>query len=356
MAVFNFIFLITSVFASSWSEVDGLVKSNHRRLFPEASLIVGNKQVVVKELHPGSSSERVYDIASLTKVVATATAIMILQDRGLLSVSDPVKNYIPEFSGKDKDGVLIEDLLRHRAGLLAGKAPLSGEQLLDYIKRIASSPLSYSPRSKVVYSDLSAILLGHIVEVVSSQKLDEFVHAHIFGPLGMKQTSMRPDLMGFSCALTGKDRSCRPHDPTANHFFPVAIGNAGVFSTSLDLSLFAQMMLGKGELNGVRILSEESVKQMTELPRGVTRGLGWDLLSEYSSAPRGAYFSEGVSYGHTGYTGTTLWIDPKCSSYYVFLSNRVYLGDAATKKPFSAFRKALSSGIGKVLYFQQNRQ
>lgn len=146
------------------------------------------------------------------------------------------------------------------------------------------------------------------------------------------------------------NRRCLPHDPKAFDLYPNSLGHAGLFSTARDLSIFAKMYLGNGTLMGTRILSSESIVKMISLEGTQIRGLGWDLLSPFASAPRGEVFPEGFSYGHTGHTGTTLWIDPQSKSYYVFLSNRVYLGASETVKPFTALRRELSTVIGKIIY------
>ncbi len=343
--------MATNSSAAQWGQVDNILSDGlDARLFPGSSLYVGDLDNVIYEKSVGdSNSSRIYDIASLTKIVATTISIMILEEKGDISLSDKVKKYFPEFSSDEKDKVTLEDLMRHRAGLPSGASPLQNESLDLYLKRITSAPLNYTPKSKTVYSDLSFILLGRIVEIVSGKKLSEFSEEHIYVPLKMKNTSYGVSLNGQNqCAPTSPGYECVVHDPTANHFLPATLGNAGVFSSLEDLALFGRMILSKGELNGVRILSEETFSKMI-LAIG-PRGLGWDFTSEYSLSPRGEVFPEGISFGHTGYTGTTIWLDPKSKTYYVFLSNRVYMGDERTKKLFSEFRKKLSTAIGKIIY------
>ena len=224
----------------------------------------------------------------------------------------------------------------------------------SYLKRITSQPLNYPPRSQTVYSDLSFILLGRVVEIVSGQKLSIFAQQNIFFPLKMNHTSYAVNESGLErCAPTSSRKDCKVHDPTAFDLLPESVGNAGVFSTLEDLSRFARMILNRGELDGARIFSEKTFIKMTT-PVG-PRGLGWDFTSEYATNPRGDVFPAGISFGHTGYTGTTIWIDPKSKMFYVFLSNRVYMGDERTKKPFSEFRKKLSTAIGTQVMSSKRR-
>ena len=325
-------------------------KAFESKLFSGASLYIGQASLPLLEYSVGiSDPDKIFDIASLSKVVSTTLSILILEERGLISLDDKVSTYFPQFNSSDKKSVTLEDLMRHRAGLPSGTTPKIGEAYEVYLKRITSQALTYKPRSKTVYSDLSFILLGRIVELASGEKLSQFAQTNIFSPLKMTSTNyVVPIDNQILCAPTSILEPCFVHDPTANRLLPESVGNAGVFSTITDLSRLGHMLINKGELDGVRILSEKTVEKMST-PVG-PRGLGWDLTSEYATAPRGTVFPAGISYGHTGYTGTTMWIDPKTKSFYVFLSNRVFMGDERTKKPFTAFRKALSTSIGKSLY------
>lgn len=345
--------LSASLEARSWKSIDEIMASGVRnKTFPGAALIVGNAKENLHESFAGDGDHgRIYDIASLTKVVATTTAVMMLEERGELKLTDRLSKYIPEFSDGQKSSLTLEDLLRHRSGLPSGSRPLSGETLEAFVQRIARAPLSYAPRTQTVYSDLSMILLGRVVELVSGTTLNEFCLKNIFTPLKMFTTDFKA-FTPLRCALTSPKGKCEVHDPTAWGLRPRAVGNAGVFSTIVDLSRFARMILNNGELDGVRILFPKTIDKM--LTKVGPRGLGWDFTSEFSNKPRGDVFPAGVSFGHTGYTGTTLWIDPQSGTYYVFLSNRVLLGDERTKKPFGEFRHELSTAIGKMIYPGRN--
>lgn len=337
--------LFTSlVFAGDFSGVDRLVeKAMREKTLPGAVLAIGQADEISEQSY-GVSSSTVYDLASLSKVVATATAIMILEEQGKIKITDQVSDYYPEFH----KNISIEDLLRHNAGLPASISVIPGEAYEDFIHRALKSKL----QNVSVYSDLGFIILGDLVQKISGMSLHEFTQKFIYVPLRMHETTYFAD----NCAPTTAVPGCLPHDPKSRAHFPHSLGHAGIFSTARDVSRFAQMYLNEGELDGVRILQKKTVRKMTIIGGEQLRGLGWDLLSVYSNPPRGDFFSKGISYGHTGYTGTTLWIDPGTKSFYVFLSNRVYLGEDRTAKPFTELRRALSTEIGRIIYSSSSTQ
>lgn len=294
------------------------------------------------------TTNTVFDLASLTKVVATATSIMMLVERGKVRLSDPLSAYIPEIKGGGRDQITLELLLTHRAGYAPDfdlRDRWTGYD--EAIKRLKAEPLRNPPGAKFVYSDINYIALGEVVQRVSGLTLDEFARQNIFQPLGMLDTGFRPaERLHSRIAPTEKRRGQlsylgdKPesseadidkwlrgevHDPTAYRMGGVA-GHAGLFSTADDLAVFCQMILNGGEFRGVRILSPLSVAEMTR-PRlvsetGWTRGVGWDLNTSFSTN-RGDIFPLG-SFGHTGFTGTSIWIDPASKMFVVFLSNRVH--------------------------------
>jgi uncharacterized protein YbbC (DUF1343 family)/CubicO group peptidase (beta-lactamase class C family) len=305
--------------------------------------------------------DTIFDLASLTKVVATATSIMILVERGALRLSDPVSLYLPELKGESRERITIEQLLTHRAGY-APDFDL-GEKWSGYgeaMKRLATESLRNPPDTRFVYSDIGYIALGEVVHRVSGMTLDEFASKNIFEPLKMHDTAFRPfgELASSSSRKAGASaldiRRIAPtetrraqgaylggvadktaegaewlrgavHDPTAYRMNGVA-GHAGLFSTADDLAIYCQMIMNGGDYGGTRILSPMSVAMMTR-PRAVTdtgaaRGLGWDIASSFSTN-RGDLYPLG-SFGHTGFTGTSIWLDPTSESFIVFLSNRVH--------------------------------
>jgi uncharacterized protein YbbC (DUF1343 family)/CubicO group peptidase (beta-lactamase class C family) len=302
----------------------------------------------VEPVREPMTADTIFDLASLTKVVATATSIMILVERGKLRLSDSLSTYIPEIKGEGREKITIELLLTHRAGYAPDfdlRERWSGYD--EAIKRLLVEPLRNPPGAKFVYSDINYIALGEVVHRVSGMPLDLFARQNIFQPLGMNDTSFRPtEILRGRIAPTEKRRGQlsylgdKPtgaeadgdkwlrgevHDPTSYRMGGVA-GHAGLFSTADDLAIYCQMILNGGEYKGVRILAPLTVDEMTR-PRLVsesrwTRGLGWDIDSSFSTN-RGDLFPLG-SFGHTGFTGTSMWIDPASNMFVIFLSNRVH--------------------------------
>jgi uncharacterized protein YbbC (DUF1343 family) len=273
------------------------------------------------------TTDTVFDLASLTKPIATATAIMLLIERGKLQLTDRVASHLPEFGKHGKDAITIEHLLLHTSGLPAGNP------VRDYdagrpkaMEKIYDLRLTADPGKRFVYSDLGFIVLGELVEKLGGARLDEFCAKNTFAPLGLRDTTFRPGKeLAARCAPTEKvdDRwlSGEVHDPRARRMSGVA-GHAGLFGTADDLAVFAQMILDGGTWQGRRVLSAETVRLMTQ-PRSVPgglRALGWDVRTRYSSN-RGAHFG---GFGHTGFTGTSLWIDPPSGTAVILLTNRVH--------------------------------
>src|SRR5881227_1316497 len=310
--------------------------------YPGASVVVGRKGAAVFERGfgklswsetstPVDAQRTIYDVASLTKVVGTTTAIMILYDEKKIGLDDPVVNYIPTFGGGDKDRVTIRQLLTHTSGLPAGRdiwriaqTPLEARAL------VLSTPLEGRPGAQYIYSDLGADVLGLLVEVVSGEPLDKFLSRRVFEPLGMNETMFRPaDSLRNRIAPTevtpprGYPLRGEVHDENAYALGGVA-GHAGLFSTAADLSVFAQMMLNGGSYNGTRIVADSTVKLFTRRAAG-TRALGWDTCGGHGSC--GTYLGPNA-YGHTGFTGTSLWIDPDREMFVVLLTNRVHAARA----------------------------
>ena len=273
--------------------------------------------------------DTIFDVASLTKVVATTTSVMILIDEGKIGLNDRVASFIPGFERHGKESITIRQLLTHMSGLRPDVdlvEPWSGYETAIALA-IAEVPTS-TPGTRFVYSDINFFLLGEIVRRVSGEPLDQFTRRRIFVPLGMSDTTFTPgESARRRIAPTGDATAVRGvvHDPTARRMGGVA-GHAGLFSTADDLAIFCRMILGRGEHRGVRILSPMAVASMTSpsTPAGErnVRGLGWDIDSTFS-ANRGELMPIG-SFGHTGFTGTSLWIDPASGMFAVFLSNRVH--------------------------------
>src|SRR5262249_33056772 len=289
----------------------------------------GNKQVRPAEVP--MTTDTVFDMASITKPVATATSVMLLVERGQLKLGQRVADFIPEFAVNEKGEITIFDLLTHQSGLLPDNA------LADYengpeeaFKKICELKLQAPTGTRFIYSDVNFILLGEIVRRVSGKTVHEFSHENIYQPLGMKETGYLPPEELRKRAAPTEEREGRwmqgeVHDPRAYKLGGVA-GHAGLFSTAEDLAIYAQMMIGSGQYNGVRILAPRPVARMTRSykilggarstmegvpnnPPAYLRGLGWDKRTGYS-INRGELMSDSA-FGHGGFTGTVLWIDPE---------------------------------------------
>ena len=287
---------------------------------------------------PAVDPTTLFDLASLTKVVATTTAAMILEEEGKLDLSRTVQSYLPEFSAPDKAGITVRMLLTHRGGLEAF-APLWKEWRgrADYLAQINARPLANPPGTKVVYSDWDFVLLGMIIERITGTTLDAFTAARVFGPLGMSSTRFAPDTNDAALmrhvALTALDTlrgqiHGTVHDPNAWALGGVA-GHAGLFGSARDLAVFVQMLLNGGTYAGTRIVKPTTIARWTSgQDVGSSRALGWDTPSAVSSA--GRFFSP-RSFGHTGYTGTSIWVDPERGLFVVLLTNRVNSRGEATR-------------------------
>ncbi len=275
------------------------------------------------------TEDTIFDAASLTKVVACTPAMMLLVERGLVNLDERVQAYIPEFTGDGKENITVRQLMTHTSGLrgdIETRTDWRGQPAA--IEKACAEKLQSSPGTAFRYSDINFFLLGEIVQRVSHQPLEKFVAQEVYRPLGMVDTGYLPSADKLSRiapteVVQGKPYRGTVHDPTARKMGGVA-GHAGLFTTAADLARYARMLLNRGSLDGVRIFKPETVDLMTSVqtPESLTvrRGLGWDIGSGYSG-PRGKLFPIG-SYGHTGWTGTSIWIDPFSQSFVIFLSNR----------------------------------
>jgi beta-N-acetylhexosaminidase len=279
---------------------------------------------------PAVKTDTIYDVASLTKVVATTTMAMILVDEGKLDVRKPVSAFIPAFRGGAKDKVTVENLLTHSSGL-EGWAPLYKEARgkAEILAKVAALDLAYEPGTKSLYSDLGFLLLGEVLERVAGEPLDVFVTRRVFAPLGMTSTMFCPAKDLISCipptehdAWRGRLVHGEVHDENAHAAGGVA-AHSGLFSTAPDLARFAQMLLDGGVYDHRRIVSRATVERFTRRA-GVpdsARAYGWGAASPNSSA--GDRLSA-RAFGHTGFTGTSMWIDPERNLFVILLTNRVH--------------------------------
>lgn len=323
--------------------------------FPGAAIIVARKGKIVFREALGSSQwipekrtmniNMIFDLASITKPVATATSIMLLVEQGKIRLLDKVKDFVPDFSvytdeaGKPGEDARIWHLLTHTSGL----PPYTNAQEVEkkfgrpcptdsLVKHIARLKKTDPPGTAFHYSCLGFITLASIIHQISGQTIAEFSAESIFKPLKMSHTFYDPPKQFRSLCVPTEVIDGKPligvvHDPLARLQNGIS-GNAGLFSTVDDLAIFAQMLLNHGEFQGVRILSPLTVERMTEVHPAVSfagRGLGWDLNSDYST--NGGDIFGPQSFGHTGYTGTSIWIDPESETFVIFLTNRVHPDD-----------------------------
>jgi uncharacterized protein YbbC (DUF1343 family)/CubicO group peptidase (beta-lactamase class C family) len=340
-----------------------VTRSIEERTIPGAVLIVGHNSEVVHRKAYGNRAlipsreamtlDTIFDCASLTKVVATTTAVMMLVEEGKIRLGDRLTKYLPDFAG-GKSPITIEQLLTHYSGLrpdLDLEPVWSGYQT-GITKAFQEKPVA-NPGSRFIYSDINYILLGEMVREVSGKPLDQFARERIFEPLGMVDSGFLPDksllarIAPTEQLADGTILRGVVHDPTTR-FMDGLAGHAGLFSTADDLSRFAQMLLNGGILDGRRLLTPLAVVKMTtpQSPRGrpALRGLGWDFDSPYSSV-RGDLFLVG-SYGHTGFTGTSIWIDPFTKTYVILLTNRVH---PATRTSVVSLRSLIASAVAASL-------
>ncbi len=271
--------------------------------------------------------DTVFDLASLTKVVATAPSIHLLAEQGKIKLSAPVARYLPAFGAKGKEAITVEQLLLHTGGLVADN-PLTDYRggRAEALGRIDALAPAHDPGSAFEYSDVGYIVLGELVEAVSGQPLDVFAREHLFAPLGMDDTAYDPGaaLLARAAPTEPRDGAMlegEVHDPRA-HLLGGVAGHAGLFSTAADLARFAAMLLDKGKPgpgSPARVLAPSTLRAMTtprDLPDGAKRTLGWDVRPGLAGGPGG--------YGHTGFTGTSLWIDPASDTAIIVLTSRLY--------------------------------
>jgi uncharacterized protein YbbC (DUF1343 family)/CubicO group peptidase (beta-lactamase class C family) len=323
------------------SSIDDIVAEGLRDgKMPGAVVLVAHQGKVIflkaygnKRIEPAveaMTTDTVFDMASITKPVATATSVMKLIEQGKLALDEEVAKYIPEFATNGKEELTLRDLLTHQSGLIPDNSmdDYKGTPKESFAK-IHALPLKELLRTKFMYSDVNFITLGELVEVASGKNVNDFSRENIFAPLGMSESGYLPSpALAARAAPTekrdGEWMQGSVHDPRAFRLGGIA-GHAGLFSTAEDLAVYAQMMLGKGEYGGVRVLNPETVELMTRAnlvpPRG-RRGLGWDMRTGYS-INRGDAMSRSA-FGHGGFTGTVMWIDPELDLFFIFLSNRLH--------------------------------
>ena len=329
--------------AQSVEEVDATVREGiERGIYPAAVVVIGRGDSILYARGYGhftwspasavpTPDSTLWDIASISKVLGTASAVMRLIDAGKVDLDAPVSRYLPRFSGGRKNRVTVRMLLDHTSGLRS-YAPLfkRAKTRAGAIEQLYAEPVVREPGAEPVYSDLNALLLGLLVEAVSQTSLDRFVTREVFEPLGLNQTTYHPPASTYrrvvpSALWRGHPVQGQVNDPNAAVFDGVA-GNAGIFTTAMDLARYAQVWLRGGSgLTGQWVTPATLKKFLTRGDKAGPRLLGWDTPEQNLPEPSvfGTLISD-AGYGHTGFTGTELWIDPSRDLFLVFLTNRTF--------------------------------
>jgi CubicO group peptidase (beta-lactamase class C family) len=343
---------------------EAIAKAIEEKNIPGAVLLAGTRDKVVfaksygnRAVEPAKepmTDDTIFDLASLSKPIGCATSVLILIDRGKISLTDPVAKHLPEFGNNGKEKITVEMLLRHHGGLIPDNS------MKDYvgthaemIDRVMKLKPTSEPGTKFAYTDVGFIVLGELVKRVSGKPLETFAKEEIFTPLGMKDTSYLPPKEWAARTAPTEKRNGQwirgeVHDPRAYALGGVA-GHAGLFGTADDVGRWVRMLLNGGKLGGKRILSADIVKQMLtvkSLPDGKgARGLGVDIDSSYAGV-RGDRYEKGTTFGHTGWTGTMFWADPVNGVFHVLLTNRVHPDGKGEVKEL---RKAVSTAAAEAL-------
>ena len=306
--------------------------------FPGAIAVVGNHERVLVERavghidwgqSPAPDDHTLWDIASLTKVTGMTTAMMQLVEQGKVDLDAPLQHYIPEWTGPNKERVTVRHLLTHSSGLPAFRAYDKITTNADSIAKLMfATPLDTVPGARMVYSDIGAYMLGKLVERVSGETLDQYVVRHVFQPLGMNETRYNPPAAWIDRIapteidpLRGGKVRGKVHDERAYYLGGVS-AHAGIFTSAHDLARFARMYLNGGTLDGVRVVKPETIERFTKLQDSTlsNRALGWEKPTGKNSA---GHLMSSRAFGHTGFTGTSIWMDPARDLFVILLSNRV---------------------------------
>ena len=340
-----------------------MIQAVQNKIFPGGVLLIGKKGKVIYEKPFGNftfddnstlmSKDAIFDLASVSKVVGTTTAVMLLYDEGKLQLDKKVAEYLPEFGNDGKENITVRNLLVHNSGLIAYRNfPKLYKEKGEVLNAIMNEKLEYPTGSKNVYSDLNMIVLQQIIEKLAEKSMDKFLKERIFNPLKMTRTMYNPPKeLWYYCPPTSdkidpkKRNKGVVHDGNAWILGGVA-GHAGLFSTAEDLAVFLQMMLQKGSYGGKQFIKTSTVEEWTSVQSDISsRRLGWDTNANLESSA-GKLFSKN-SFGHTGFTGTSVWVDKEKEIFVVLLTNRVY--PDGNNNDIIKFRPQLHSTIMKAV-------
>lgn len=349
-----------------FDKIDRLIENAIKeKAFPGCQILVAKKGEIIFRKNYGKlnylkksedvTDSTIYDLASLTKVIGTTSAIMKLLDEGKINLDDRVVKYIPEFSSNNKENITISNLLLHNSGLPAWQRfYLICKSTSETIDSIYNSKLNFKPGDSTLYSDLGFIVLGKIIEKITGTTLDEYLNKEFFEPLEMVNTMFKPSEKILNrIAPTEIDTIWRKrtihgtvHDETADLLGGVA-GHAGLFSNALDLAKFVQMILNNGSYGGIEFIKPETIRLFTERKSlSEKRGLGWDFKSVNGYSSAGDLFSP-KSFGHTGFTGTSIWVDPERELFVIFLTNRVH--PTRTNNKITKIRSQLHDAVVEMI-------
>ena len=329
-----------SLSAQNFDLIDATVDSAIAdSIFPGAVILAGSSDNIIYQKayghytydknSPEVTMETMFDLASVTKAFGTNFCVMKLVDEGKLDIYAKVSKYLPDFAANGKENVRVIDLLIHESGLPAYYSPKPEETREEIIDTIMALKLSYDTGTKMVYSCLNFVTTMLVVEAITGEKMYKFYAENFTGPLHMDHTMWNPgDDLKPECAPTQELQGI-VHDPLARGLEGLS-GNAGLFSTAGDLTKLCQLLLNKGTYEGVRYLKASTIEKFTKRYSDLsTRAIGFDTRSDDGKASSGHYFHPGT-YGHLGYTGTSIWIDPIADLFVIFLTNRVYPDDTAS--------------------------
>ncbi len=335
------VFLIFNVVnAQNFQLVDQTIENAiNDSIFPAATILVGTSKDILYENayghytydtnSPKVKNNSMFDLASVTKAFGTNFCVMKLVDEGKLDIQKPVAFYLPEFAANGKGKVKVVDLLIHESGLPPYYTPYEGESRQHILDTIKTLPLNYETNSKMVYSCLNFVTTMMVIESIIQEPMYKCYAENFTVPLQMNKTMFTPpDDLKEECVPTTPELQGVVHDPLARGLKGLS-GNAGLFSTTEDLAKLCQLLLNKGTYNGKRYLTEQTITKFTKRYSDHTsRAIGFDTRSgEHPSS--GQFFNDGT-YGHLGYTGTSIWIDPVRDLFVIFLTNRVYPDDTAS--------------------------
>lgn len=360
IALFFVLLFTRPVLAQVFSSVDRIIqKGIEDQNYPGACVIVGSDSEILYHRAYGrmtydphsaaTDTSLLFDLASLTKVIATTSCIMKLYESDQIQLDSSVASYLPQFGQNGKQHITIRNCLLHNSGLPAYYTPAPNETANQILNTIYRMGLAYQTGSKTIYSCLNFVTLAKVVDAVSGKNISQFLQEQICVALGLQHCLYKPpENMQHQCMPTLRDRQGQVHDPLAYGLGGLS-GNAGLFSTTSDLALMAQLYLNQGIYRGIRIFEAATIEQFTRKQfQSSSRALGWDTKSATGYSSAGTRFSA-ESFGHTGYTGTSIWIDPVRKLFLIFLTNRTYPNSSGSMGNVRDIRPQIADAVVRIL-------